>query len=197
MQSTQPDPNVETYLAQLKHWQAEMMRLRGIALSFGLSETLKWGKPCYMAGQGNTLILYAFKETCAVGFFKGALLSDPEGLLTVPGEHSQAMRMMKFSGMEEINARETALRALIGRAIDAENAGWEDQFVESAAPVLPEEFLTRMEADDALQAAFEGLTPGRQRAYALYFSSAKQSKTRAERVERCLPRILSGKGLND
>jgi len=197
MNGQQPNTDVETYLAELKHWQAELTRLRGIALSSGLNEAFKWGKPCYTLGAGNVLILYAMKETCAVGFFKGALLNDPEGLLVAPGEHSQAMRMMKFKSMAEIDAGEKALRALIGRAMDAEKAGLEIEFQETAAPVLPEEFLARLEADDALKAAFEGLTPGRQRAYALYFSSAKQAKTRAERVQRCEARILLGKGLND
>ena len=188
---------VTAFLSAQTHWKAELETLRKIALESGLSEDLKWGKPCYSLGGGNVSILYSFKDACAVGFFKGSILPDPNGLLISPGEHSQAMRMLKFTSVEDIARQETTVRSFLAEAIKAEAEGREVPFAESDEPELPEELLRRMDELPALKAAFEALTPGRRRAYALYFSGAKQAKTREDRVEKYIPVILEGKGLND
>lgn len=137
-----------------------MEKLRQIELESGLSEDLKWGKPCYSFGGGNVSILFSFKDACAIGFFKGSILPDPEGLLISPGEHSQAMRMLKFTSVEEIARQESIVRAFLQEAIKAEAEGREVPFAESAEPELPEELLRRMEELPALKTAFEALTPG-------------------------------------
>lgn len=188
---------VTAFLSAQTRWQAELEKLREIALSSGLAEDLKWGKPCYSLGGGNVTILFSFKESCAIGFLKGSILPDPKGLLISPGEHSQAMRMLKFTSAEEIARQEPILRAFLLEAIKAEAEGREVPFLESGELELPEELLRRMDELPALKTAFESLTPGRKRAYAIYFSGAKQAKTREDRVEKYIPVILEGKGLND
>jgi len=173
-----------------------MARLRSILLDCQLTEDLKWGKPCYAFQENNVVIIQPFKEQCAVMFFKGALLKDTHGVLVKPGEHSQAGRQIRFTTVQETAEKEPILRAYVHQAIEVEKAGLEVNFKRNLEPV-PEELQNKFDKDPAVKAAFNALTPGRQRAYILYFSGAKQSKTREARIEKCLPQILKGKGLND
>lgn len=192
-----PDPNPQAWFDQTARWGAELGALRAILKASPLTETLKWGKPCYTLGEGNVAILYAFKDTCAVGFFKGSLLSDPNGLLAAPGEHSQAMRMARFTTAEAIAAAAPSLAAIVREAVALERAGAEVPFAEPSALTLPDALESRLAAEPSLRAAFDALTPGRRRAYALHIGDAKQLKTREARVDQCVPLILAGKGLND
>ena len=191
------NPQVDAYLKKAKKWQQEMKRLRRILLNFPLAEELKWGKPCYTFEKSNVAILYGLKESCALGFLKGALLKDANGILVKPGDNSQSARWVKFTGVEEIEEREPILTAYIQEAIDAGKAGLKVDFKEKNELVFPEELQKRLEENPALKTAFEALTPGRRRGYNLYFSGAKQSKTREARIEKCMPQILKKKGLND
>jgi uncharacterized protein YdeI (YjbR/CyaY-like superfamily) len=178
-------------------WKDELEALRAIVLATGLREALKWGKPCYTLDGANVAILYSLKGNCAIGFFKGALLHDPVGILEKPGGHSQAMRMARFNSRAEIESKRAALAACLAEAVRTERAGLQVVFSEAAEVVLPEEFQKKLDEIPALKSAFEALTPGRRRAYALYFSEAKRAQTRKARVEKYLPQILAGKGMND
>ena len=179
-----------------KKWKEETEKLRSLGLSSGLTEELKWGKPCYTWQESNILILQGFKECCALMFCKGALLKDPQGLLQKPGENTQAARYIKFTNIREINEMEPILKAYIEEAIEAEKAGLKVEFKVNPEPV-PIELQNKLEENPAFEEAFNALTPGRQRAYILHVSAAKQSKTRESRIEKCMPLILNGKGLND
>ena len=174
-----------------------MNALRPIILDCGLTEELKWGKPCYTFQGGNVVILQGFKEHCALLFCKGALLADPKGILKKPGENTQAARRIEFTNVSEIVAMKPALKGYIREAIQAEKAGLEVTYKKTSEFKIPEEFQKKLDKIPALKTAFEALTPGRQRAYILYFSAPKQSKTRESRVEKCMQPILKGKGLND
>lgn len=178
-------------------WPREMQVLRRILLECGLTEEVKWSVPCYTFSNQNIVILAAFKEYCALSFFKGALLSDTHALLDKPGENTQSARLIRFRELSRIAALEAILKAYIYEAIEVENAGLKVDFKEKTALVFPEEFQQQLDAHPALRAAFEALTPGRQRGYNLYFSAPKQSKTRAARVEKCVPKILAGKALEE
>lgn len=188
---------VDAYLNRLKSWKPELEALRALLLETPLNEDIKWGKPCYSLPCSNVAILYAFKDTCAIGFFKGSLLDDKNGILTKPGENSQAMRMAKFTGVDQIASAAAAIRDCIRQAIEVELAGREVPFKKPEEAALPEELQKRLNDQPALKAAFESLTPGRRRGYALYFSETRQPKTRESRIEKCVPRILAGKGLSD
>ncbi len=190
------NPKVDQFLSETPEWREETKRLRAIALRCGLTEELKWGKPCYSFQESNVVILQGFKESCALLFCKGALLKDPKGLLERPGENTQAARRIRFTHVREIVKLEPTLHAYILEAIAAEKAGLEVEFKKSPEPV-PKELQEKLDESPALKAAFGALTPGRQRAYILYFSAAKQSQTRSARVEKCRPQIMKGKGLND
>lgn len=190
------NPKVDGFLKKAPKWQEEMAELRRIALACGLTEELKWGKPCYSFEGGNVAIIQGFKESCAFMFFKGALLKDTKGLLERPGENSQAARRLLFTGVAEITKNEAKLKAWIKEAIAAEKAGLEVEFKKSPEPI-PAELQGQFDKKPGLMSAFEALTPGRQRAYILHFSSAKQSATKTSRIEKCIPQILEGKGLND
>lgn len=194
---SQKHPKVDGFLGKAKKWQEEMTRLRAIALDCPLDESLKWGKPCYSFEGTNVFLIHGFKEYCALLFFKGALLKDPEGILVQQTENTQAARQIRFTSVGEITDMEPVITAYIRQAIEVERAGLKVDFKKTDAFVMPEEFRQRLDEDSRLKTAFEALTPGRQRAYLLHFSSAKQSKTRTARVEKCIPRILGGKGLND
>ena len=196
MTKIRTNPRVDGFLKKAKQWREEMARLRSILLDCQLTEDLKWGKPCYAFQENNVVIIQPFKEQCAVMFFKGALLKDTHGVLVKPGEHSQAGRQIRFTTVQEIAEKEPILRAYVHQAIEVEKAGLEVNFKRNLEPV-PEELQNKFDKDPAVKAAFNALTPGRQRAYILYFSGAKQSKTREARIEKCLPQILKGKGLND
>jgi uncharacterized protein YdeI (YjbR/CyaY-like superfamily) len=191
------NPKVDEFMSKAKKWREEFEKLRMICLDCGLTEELKWGKPCYTLEKSNIAILQGFKEYCAIMFFKGALLHDPNGILVKPGKNTQAGRQIRFTNVREVADKEPTLKAYISEAIEVEEAGLEVDLKETAEFTVAEEFQNKLDAMPALKTAFEALTPGRQRAYLLYFSSAKQSKTRVSRVEKCIPKILDGKGLND
>ncbi len=191
------NPKVDAYLDKVKKWQAEMEKLRAIMLDCQLIEELKWGKPCYMFQNSNIAIIQGFKEHCALMFFKGALLKDPNGILIKPGEDTQAGRQIRFTNVEEIVEMETILKAYINEAIEVEKAGLKVDFKKNTELIFPEELQAKLDENPALKAAFAALTPGRQRAYVMHFSAPKQSKTRESRIEKCMQDILAGKGLND
>ena len=188
------NPKVDGYLKKAEKWQEEMTKLRRISLDSGLTEELKWGKPCYTFQTSNIVIIQGFKEFCALLFCKGAVLKDPNGILKKFGW--QAARRIPFTDVREILEMGPILRAYICEAIEAEKAGLKVNYKKNPEPI-PEELQNQLDEIPALKAAFDALTPGRQRGYILYFSGAKQSKTRASRVKKCMPQILKGKGLND
>ena len=188
------NPKVDGFLTKAKKWQEEMTKLRRISLDSGLTEELKWGKPCYTFQTSNIVIIQGFKEFCALLFCKGALLKDPNGILKRFGW--QAARRIPFTNVREIVEMEPILKAYIREAIEAEKAGLKVNYKKNREPI-PEELQNKLDETPALKTAFDALTPGRQRGYILYFSGAKQSKTRASRVKKCMPQILKGKGLND
>ena len=178
-------------------WAKELQLLRAILLDCGLSEESKWGMPCYTHGGSNVLMLAAFKDFCSVSFFKGALLQDEAGILGKAGENTQAARLVRFTNVQDVAARAEILRNYIFEAIEIEKAGLKVEFKQPEEFDIPEEFLNRMEQMPALKEAFYALTPGRRRGYLIHFSGARQTKTRAARIEKCIPAILSGKGMND
>lgn len=190
------NPKVDVFLRKAKKWQQEMEKLRMIILECGLTEELKWGKPCYTFRESNVVIIQGFKEFCALLFCKGALLKDPHGILQKPGESTQAARRIPFANVREIVKMKPILKAYLHEAVEVEKTGLKVDFKKNPEPV-PEEFQNKLDEIPALKAAFGALTPGRQRAYILYFSGAKQSKTRASRVEKWTRQILHGKGLDD
>lgn len=174
-----------------------MERLRTIVLDCGLTEDFKWRQPCYTFDQSNIVIIHGFKEYCALLFFKGALLADPHGILIRQTENVQAGRQIRFTSLREIVEMEPILKDYIYEAIEVEKAGLKVESKRDTELTLPEELQSKFDENPALKTAFEALTPGRQRAYVLYFSQPKQSKTRESRIEKCIPQILAGKGLND
>jgi uncharacterized protein YdeI (YjbR/CyaY-like superfamily) len=190
------NPKVDAYFSRAKQWQEELKKLRAIILHCPLTEELKWGKPCYTFQNSNIVILQGFKEFCALLFAKGALLKDPKRILEKPGESTQAARRIPFTNVREIAKMEPVLKAYINEAIAAEKAGLEVTFKKNPEPI-PEELQNKFRESPALKTAFKALTPGRQRGYILYFSAAKQSKTRELRIEKWRRQILNGKGLND
>ena len=189
------NPKVDGFLTKAKKWQEEMKKLRTISLGCGLTEELKWGKPCYTFQKSNIVIIQGFKEFCALMFCKGALLKNPNGILKEFGW--QAARRIPFTDVREILEMEPILKAYIYEAIEVEKAGLKVNFKKTTEFKIPEEFRSKLDKTPALKTAFYSLTPGRQRAYLLYFSQPKQSRTRESRVEKCRPQILNGKGLND
>jgi uncharacterized protein YdeI (YjbR/CyaY-like superfamily) len=191
------NPKVDFYFQKAEKWQAEYGKLRSILLDSPLTEELKWGVPCYTFEKKNVVLIHGFKEYCAILFVKGALLKDPNGILIQQTENVQAARQVRFTSVREIVELEPVLKAYIHAAIEVEMAGLKVDYKKPAEFTLPEEFIDQLEAVPGLQDAFDALTPGRQRAYILYFSAPKQSKTRQARVEKCTPSILDGKGLND
>jgi len=191
------NPKVDGYLRKSKKWQEELEKLRMIILDCQLTEELKWGKPCYTFQKSNIVVIIPLKEYCALMFCKGALLNDANGILIKPGENTQAGRWIKFTNVREIVEMETILKAYIYEAIEVEKAGLEVNYKKTSEFISPEEFQNKLDEIPALKTAFDALTPGRQRAYILYFSAPKQSKTRESRVEKCMQQILNGKGLND
>lgn len=178
-------------------WAEALQWFRRIALDCGLQEELKWGVPCYTWQKKNIALIGAFKEYCSFSFFKGVLLQDSAGLLSQPGENSQSVRMFRVMDFEKSKRHEAALRAYIFEAIEVEKAGLKVALKKTSDYGLPEELEAAFERHPALKTAFEALTPGRQRAYLLHFSQAKQSATRTARIEKCTPAILAGKGWNE
>jgi uncharacterized protein YdeI (YjbR/CyaY-like superfamily) len=188
---------VDFFFSKAKKWQEEFEKLRMIILDCGLTEELKWGVPCYTFEKRNIVLIHGFKEYCAILFIKGALLQDVHGLLIQQTENVQAARQIRFTNVREIVEMEPILKAYIHEAIEVENAGLKVNYKKTPEFIIPEEFINKLEEVPGLQDAFDALTPGRQRAYILYFSAPKQSKTRESRIEKCMPQILNGKGLND
>lgn len=191
------NPKVDFYFDKNEKWEKELAQLRLIVLDCGLTEELKWGTPCYTDQGRNIVLLHVFKEYCAILFFKGALLNDADGILIQQTENTQATRQIRFTNVREIVKGKATIKAYIYEAIEVEKAGLQVKLKKHTSLVFPEEFQSKLNANPALKKAFEALTPGRQRAYHLYFSAAKQSKTRESRVEKYIPQILRGKGLDD
>src|SRR5947208_837621 len=191
------NPKVDQYLRRAKKWQKEMEKLRRISLGCGLTEELKWGKPCYTFQNSNIVLIHGFKEYCALLFFKGALLNDADGILVQQTKNVQASRQIRFTDVREIVKLKPVLKAYIYEAIEVEKAGLKVPLRKTKEFSMPEEFQNKLNENRALKKAFNALTPGRQRGYLLYFSAPKQSKTRESRVEKCMPQIFNGKGLND
>ncbi len=189
------NPKVDWYFSEAKKWQQESKKLRTIILDCGLIEELKWGKPCYTFEGSNVVLIHGFKEYCALLFFKGALLKDAKGILVQQTENVQAARQIRFRNVREIAEMEKTIKAYIKEA--KEKAGLEVDYKKTSEFKIPEEFQNKLNEIPALKTAFAALTPGRQRGYLLYFSAAKQSKTREARVEKCLQQIFNGKGLDD
>ena len=191
------NPKVDAFLSKSKKWQSEFRKLRTIVLDCGLAEALKWGVPCYTFEKSNVVLIHGFKEYCALLFVKGALLNDAKGILVQQTENVQAARQIRFTNVREIDEMETTLKDYVHEAIEVEKAGLKVNLKKTSEFTLPVEFQKKLDEIPALKTAFDALTPGRQRAYLLYFSSPKQAKTRASRIANCIQQILDGKGLND
>ena len=190
------NPKVDYYLSTLKNWQTEMEHIRQIMLDCKLTEELKWSKPCYMFEANNIAIIYSLKDSCAIGFMKGALLKDPENILLKPSENSNHGRWIKFTTLQEIKKLKSIVKAYIKEAIAIEQAGLKIEKDKSPL-ILPKELLEKFKENPALKKSFESLTPGRQKGYNLFFTAATQSKTRTERIEKYTQRILNCQGIND
>ena len=191
------NPKVDFYFNKAQTWQEEFEKMRTIVLDCGLTEELKWGCPCYTFEKRNVVLMHGFKEYCALLLFKGALLKDPKRILIQQTENVQAARQIRFTSVREIVKLQPVLKANIKQAIEVERAGVKVPLKKTNEFNVPEEFQSKLEKNPALKKAFKALTPGRQRGYLLYFSAPKQSKTRESRVEKHIPQILIGKGLND
>jgi len=191
------NPKVDAYLERIDRWQAESAALREILLECPLVEDLKWGVPCYTLDGKNVVLIHGFKDYCALLFHKGALMQDPEGILIQQTDNVQSARQIRFTGLDEIKRMQNLLKTYIHDAIEVERAGLKVALKSVAEFAMPEEFAVALENDATLKSAFEALTSGRQRAYLLHFSSAKQSSTRQSRIEKCRPKIMNGKGLDD
>ena len=189
------NPKVDEFLSRVGKWQEEFRKLRMIVLDCQLTEALKWGVPCYTYQKSNIVLIHGFKEYCALLFFKGALLKDANSILIRQTENVQASRQVRFTSVREIIEMETILKTYIYEAIEVEKAGLKVNFKKNTGLIIPGEFQTKLDEIPALKAAFDSLTPGRQRAYILYFSAPKQSKTRESRIEKYIPQILNGKGI--
>jgi len=191
------DAKVDVYLSKAKKWREEFEKLRMIILDCQLTEEMKWGCPCYTFQKSNIVLIHGFKEYCALLFFKGALLNDANGILIRQTENVQSGRQVRFTNVREIVELEPILKAYIYEAVEVEKAGLKVNFKKNTELIFPEEFQKKLDEIPDLKTAFDALTPGRQRAYNLYFSEPKQSKTRESRVEKYMQQILNGKGLND
>jgi uncharacterized protein YdeI (YjbR/CyaY-like superfamily) len=194
---TKMNPKVDAFLSRAKKWQKEFEKLRGIVLACGLTEELKWHHPCYTFQDKNIVLIHGFKEYCALLFFKGVLLSDTKRILIQQTRNVQAGRQIRFTNIGEIAKLERTLKEYVFEAVEVEKAGLKIKHKKISDFKVAEEFQDKLNNKPALKAAFEALTPGRQRAYLFYFSQPKQSKTRVARVEKHMQQILDGKGLND
>ena len=195
MATTSKNPKVEAFVNRAKSWQGEMQKLRSILLDTGLDEEIKWGKPCFSFEGKNIAIIQPFKEHCSLMFFKGALLEDTHGLLRSQGENTQSALRLEFTS--EAQVKPTVVKSYVKQAVQVEKAGLKVEFKAKDQLDLPEELTQILQKDRKLAKAFHALTPGRQRAYVMHFTSAKQSATRTARIERCIPQILAGLGMND
>ena len=191
------NPKVDFYFSKATRWQAELRLLRTVVLECGVTEELKWGVPSYTFQKSNIVLIHAFKDYCALLFFKGALLKDDKHILIQQTKNVQSARQIRFTDVGQIQKRKALIKAYIYEAIEVEKAGLKVEMKKTAQFEMAEEFKSRLKKDRALKMAFEALTPGRQRAYLLHFSTAKQSKTRESRIDSAIPHILNGKGLNE
>ncbi len=187
---------LEAFFAEPGRWQAELAALRSILLDCGLTEEFKWSSPCYTIDGGNVALLWGFKDSATLGFFKGVLLADPQNLLIAPGENSRSSRVLRFTSLEEIAGQDNLIRSYIREAVELEKAGVKVELPKDDL-LYPEELMAALEADPDLRLAFEALTPGRRRGYVLHFSQPKQSATRQARIAKNRDRILAGKGMHD
>jgi uncharacterized protein YdeI (YjbR/CyaY-like superfamily) len=190
-------PKVDSFIKRQTQWRDEFAALRKIILSTGLDEDLKWGQPCYALDGKNVVLMHGFKEYVAVLFHQGVLLKDPSHLLIQQTKNVQVARQIRFTSLAEVNKLAPAVKGYVKNAIEVQRQGLRAPLKKTAEFEMPDELRVELRSNNALKEAFEALTPGRQRGYLLYFSSAKQSKTRAERVEKHAPRILEGLGLDD
>ncbi|MFB0637529.1 YdeI family protein [Bacillus rugosus] len=197
MTNNRTNPKVDEFLSKATKWKEEFEKLRAIVLDCELTEEFKWKHPCYTLNNKNIVLIHGFKDYCALLFHKGALLQDNHGILIQQTENVQAARQIRFTNVQEIDEMETILKAYIREAIEVEKAGLEVDKKKNTEYKIPEELQNKFDEIPALKTAFEALTPGRQRAYILHFSQAKQAKTREARVEKCVQNILDGKGLKD
>jgi uncharacterized protein YdeI (YjbR/CyaY-like superfamily) len=195
--TSKANPKVDAFIANAKSWKEELKKLRAILLDSELTEDFKWHEPCYTFHGKNVIVINGLKESCALAFFKGALLKDIHGVLTRPGQHTQSARWFKFASVREIAEMKSVLKAYIREAIEVEKSGLKLKMRKTSDLKFPEELQIMLDEFPDFKAAFEALTPGRQRAYIFYISGAKQSKTRESRVQKCMPQILMGKGLLD
>jgi len=191
------NPKVDWFFAKDTKWQKEYEKLRTIILDCGLIEELKWGCPCYTFENNNIVLMHGFKEYCALLFFKGALLADPDGMLIQQTENVQSARQLRFTSVQQVVKAERIVKAYVYEAIEVERAGLQVKYKKTKDFKIPDEFQTKLNKMPSLKTAFDALTPGRQRAYIFHFSQPKQSKTRTARVEKYLKQILNGKGLDD
>lgn len=191
------NPKVDFFFNKPSKWQKEYRQLRTIVLECGLNEELKWGQPCYCLGRKNIAVIHGFKEYCAMLFFKGVLLKDPNKILIQQTEHVQGPRQVRFTDLKEIVKMKSVLKAYVYEAMEVERAGLKIKLKKVSEYKVPEEFEKRLKKNAALKKAFSALTPGRQRGYLFYFGQAKQSKTREARIEKYIPKILKGKGMDD
>ena len=191
------NPKVDWYFDKNERWEKEIRQMRTIPLGCGLEETLKWGCPCYSYNGANIILIHVFKDYCAFLFFKGALLQDPNSILIQQTKNVQSARQIRFTNVKEIVQQKNVLKAYIYEAIEVEKAGLKVKLKKTSDYSIPEEFQTRLNKKPALKKAFDALTPGRQRAYLFYFGQAKQSKTREARIEKYIPKIMDGLGLED
>lgn len=197
MSSSKKNPKVDAFIKNEKKWKEEAILLRKVALDSGLDEDFKWRLPCYSLGGKNIAIIQNFKDFCAFMFFKGFAIKDPKGLMVQPGENSQSARRFEFTSATEVSKNAANLKKFIKEAIKAEQFDVKLDKSKTTQPKMPAEFKTELSKNKKLKAAFEGLTPGRQRMYLMHFSSAKQSATRSARVKKAMPKILKGLGLAD
>lgn len=197
MATTIKNPAVDAYLQKANRWRVEFEALRDILCTMELAEEIKWKNPCYVLDNANIVLIHGFKDYCALLFFKGALMQDPKGILIQQTDNVQAARQIRFTSLEQILHMEETLKAYVREAVRVERAGLKVVFKKETEFACPEEFQDKLDENLDLEKAFKALTPGRQRAYLLYFSTPKQSATRASRVEKSLSRILDGKGLDD
>ncbi len=197
MAKSRTNPKVDFYFLKAGRWQKEIEKLRVILLDMGLDEELKWECPCYTLDDNNIVLIHVFKDYCALLFFKGALMKDPKGILVQQTKNVQAARQIRFTDLREVIDLESAIRSCVKDAIKIEKAGLKVEFKETKQFEMPDEFRVKLDKNSKLKKAFAALTPGRQRGYLLYFSSAKQSVTREARIEKYIPHILQGKGLDD
>lgn len=191
------NPKVDFFFNKDTNWQKEYQALREIILDCGLTETLKWGVPCYTYNDANIVLIHGFKEYCALLFHKGVLLKDPEQILIQQTKNVQSARQMRFTKLTEVKDLEKSIKAYVFEAVEVEKAGIKVEFKKTKEFEMPEEFEQMLGSDQELARAFKALTPGRQRAYLLFFSQPKQTKTKISRIEKSIPQILAGKGLND